>query len=71
MRVTPARVVVVVVTVLAVWFILMNRGTVRIHLWGFATINAAMWVVLLFMLLAGVVVGAFGYRRRQSRRGPD
>ncbi|WP_042422013.1 LapA family protein [Streptacidiphilus anmyonensis] len=67
-RVTGGRIVLLVVTVLAVWFILMNRTTVKIHLWGITTVNAPMWVVLLIMLLAGCVIGALGYMRMQARR---
>ena len=67
-RVTFGRIVVAVVTILAVWFILINRNTVKIHLWGITTVNAAMWLVLLVILLVGCLIGALGHRRRQARR---
>jgi uncharacterized integral membrane protein len=67
-RVTSRRIVLLVVTVLAVWFILVNRNLVKIHLWGIVTVNAAMWLVLLIMLLAGCLIGMLGYQRRQARR---
>ena len=67
-RVTSGRVLVAVLTVLAVWFILINRNMVKIHLWGITTINAPMWAVLLVMLLVGCLIGAFAQKRRQARR---
>ncbi|WP_042367270.1 LapA family protein [Streptacidiphilus neutrinimicus] len=67
-RVTTGRIVLAVVTVLAVWFILINRQSVKIHLWGLTTVNAPMWAVLLIMLLAGCVIGVLGYMRRQYRK---
>ncbi|MEZ0067824.1 putative integral membrane protein [Streptacidiphilus sp. MAP12-20] len=67
-RVTFGRIVLAVVTILAVWFILINRSTVKIHLWGITTLNAKMWLVLLIMLLAGCLIGTLSYMRRQARR---
>ncbi|WP_042384184.1 LapA family protein [Streptacidiphilus melanogenes] len=67
-RVTTGRIVLAVVTVLAVWFILINRQSVKIHLWGLTTVNAPMWAVLLIMLLAGCVIGVLGHMRRQYRK---
>jgi uncharacterized integral membrane protein len=59
---------VVVVAVLAVWFILMNTASVKIHLWGISTVSAPMWIVLLVMLLAGAGLGWLlrRYRDRAS-----
>ena len=67
-RVTSGRIVLAVVTILSVWFILINRNPVKIHLWGITVVNAPMWLVLLIMLLAGCVIGALAYMRRQARR---
>lgn len=68
MRVTPGRVVAAILTILAVWFVLINRYMVKIHLWGITTVNAPMWVVLLVMLLVGCLIGILVQRRRQARR---
>jgi uncharacterized integral membrane protein len=67
-RVTSGRIVLAVVTILAVWFVLMNRSEVKIHLWGITTVNAPMWAVLLIMLLAGCLIGVLGHMRWQARR---
>jgi uncharacterized integral membrane protein len=67
-RVTSGRILLAVVTVLAVWFILINRNMVKIHLWGITTIDAPMWAVLLIMLLAGCLIGVLGHMRSQARR---
>ncbi|WP_037603576.1 lipopolysaccharide assembly protein LapA domain-containing protein [Streptacidiphilus rugosus] len=67
-RVTAGRIVLAVVTVLAVWFILINRNTVKIHLWGITTVNAPMWLVLLIMLLAGCLIGVLAHMRSMARR---
>ncbi|MFC1412577.1 LapA family protein [Streptacidiphilus sp. N1-12] len=50
-------VVFVVVAVLAVWFILMNTASVKIHLWGLSTVTSPLWIVLLVILAVGAALG--------------
>ena len=66
--VTPKLVGGGVVAVLAVWFILMNTASVRIHLWGISVVTSPLWVVLAVMLVAGILVGWALVRYRGSRR---
>jgi putative membrane protein len=55
----------ILLVVLAVVFILQNRGETTIHvLW--MTVNSPLWLFLALMFLAGIVAGAF-YRRRKKR----
>ncbi|MBF0723171.1 LapA family protein [Sanguibacter inulinus] len=55
----------IVLVVLAVVFILQNRGETTIHvLW--MTVNSPLWLFLALMFLAGIVAGAF-YRRRKKK----
>jgi uncharacterized integral membrane protein len=53
----PIRVIAIgVIVVLAVWFLLANLDTVRIHFWVF-TVEAPLWIALLATLLAGFALG--------------
>lgn len=55
----------ILLVVLAVVFILQNRGETTIHvLW--VTVNSPLWLFLALIFLAGIVAGAF-YRRRKKR----
>ncbi|MBC3841575.1 LapA family protein [Streptacidiphilus sp. 4-A2] len=63
--VSARMVVIAVVAVLAVWFILMNTASVRIHLWG-SVVSAPLWLVLLVMLGAGMLLG-WALRRYRGR----
>lgn len=55
----------ILLVVLALVFILQNRGETTIHvLW--MTVNSPLWLFLALMFLAGIVAGAF-YRRRKKR----
>jgi uncharacterized integral membrane protein len=62
--VNARTVVFVVVAVLAVWFILMNTSSVKIHLWGLSTVSSPLWLVLAVMLVAGMLLGWFVRRYR-------
>ncbi|MEZ0066262.1 putative integral membrane protein [Streptacidiphilus sp. MAP12-20] len=57
-----------VLAILAVWFILMNTASAKIHLWGLSTVTMPMWVMLAVMLLVGIVLGWFGKRYRDNRK---
>lgn len=63
-RVTPNQWLALVVTVLAVVFILANRDQVSIE-FLLVTVTSPMWLILLIMFLAGVVAG---WLFRRSRR---
>ncbi|QMU69283.1 LapA family protein [Streptacidiphilus sp. P02-A3a] len=66
--VSPRTVAFVVVAILAVWFILMNTSSVRIHLWGLSTATSPLWFVLLVMLVAGILLGWALHRYRDGRK---
>lgn len=54
----------VVVAILAVWFVLMNTASAKIHLWGLSTVTSPLWIVLLVMVAVGFVLGWFLRRYR-------
>ncbi|MHA6758979.1 lipopolysaccharide assembly protein LapA domain-containing protein [Streptacidiphilus sp. PAMC 29251] len=58
----------VVVAILAVWFILMNTASVKIHLWGLSTATSPLWIVLLVILVVGVALGWLLRRYRERSR---
>lgn len=60
-------VIFVVVAILAVWFILMNTASAKIHLWGLSTVSAPLWVVLVLFLAVGMLMGWF-LRRYRDRK---
>ena len=62
--VNARTVVFAVVAILAVWFILMNTSSVKIHLWGLSTVSSPLWLVLAVMLVAGMLLGWFVRRYR-------
>ena len=62
--VNTRTVVFAVVAILAVWFILMNTSSVKIHLWGLSTVSSPLWLVLAVMLVAGMLLGWFVRRYR-------
>ncbi len=66
--VSTRTVVFAVVAILAVWFILMNTSSVKIHLWGLSTASSPLWFVLLVMLAAGIVLGWALFRYRDSKK---
>jgi uncharacterized integral membrane protein len=66
--VSTRTVVFAVVAILAVWFILMNTSSVRIHLWGVSVVTAPLWVVLVVILAAGMLLGWVVRRNRDGRR---
>ncbi len=66
--VNAKMVIAAIVVILAVWFILMNTASVKIHLWGLSTVSSPMWIFLLVMLVVGMALGWFGRRYRDSKR---
>ena len=54
---TTRSVVFLVVAILAVWFILMNTRSIKIHLWGISSVESPLWVVLLVVLAVGALLG--------------
>ena len=66
--VSARLVVFAVVAVLALWFILMNTASVRIHLWGLSTATSPLWFVLAVMLAAGILLGWALCRYRDSKK---
>ncbi|WP_407991160.1 lipopolysaccharide assembly protein LapA domain-containing protein [Kitasatospora sp. CMC57] len=62
----PTRVIaIVVIVVLAVWFLLANLDKVKIQFWVF-TVSAPLWIALLATLLAGAALGWL-MKGRQNR----
>lgn len=53
----------VVLGVLAVWFVVANTESVEIRLW-IPTVSLPLWVVLAITLLVGVAIGWLIARRR-------
>ena len=66
MTLGPRTIGALVILVAAVWFILVNRETVRIRLW-IPTVLAPMWLVLLITFCAGVLTGLLVLRGRRQR----
>ncbi|NEW44961.1 hypothetical protein [Nocardia cyriacigeorgica] len=62
-RVSPTQWVALVLTILAVIFILQNRTKVSIEILA-VTITSPMWVVLLLVFIVGWVAGVLTMRRR-------
>ncbi len=65
-RVEPSTWVGLALAVLAIAFVVQNRGEVRIELF-WLNVGAPMWLVLLLIFLVGWAVGGL-VRRRRSRR---
>ena len=66
--VNARTIVFVVVAALALWFILMNTASVKIHLWGISSVTSPLWVVLLVMIIVGMLLGWFLRRYRDRDR---
>ncbi|TDT95952.1 uncharacterized protein DUF1049 [Streptomyces sp. 846.5] len=64
LTVNARMVVFAVVAILALWFILMNTSSVKIHLWGLSTVSSPLWLVLAVILVAGMLLGWFVRRYR-------
>lgn len=65
-RVSPRQWAGLVVTVLAVVFVLMNRDEIPINLFGVQVTGPA-WIVLLLVFLVGWLVGVLTNRRGRKR----
>jgi lipopolysaccharide assembly protein A len=57
------QIVALVVAAVTLIFILQNRDTVQITFFAL-TVTAALWFVLLIVLVLGVVIGALATRRK-------
>ena len=64
---TPKVVIGGLIWIAALWFIIANNSTVRIHLWV-TWISARLWLVLLLTFVAGALVGFLTGRRRAKRK---
>ncbi|MGW8884986.1 LapA family protein [Streptomyces sp. NPDC055749] len=60
---TPARIAVVAVAVLAIVFICVNTADVTIRLW-IPEVTMPLWLALVGVFLAGGVCGGYVFRRR-------
>lgn len=54
---------IVILSVLAVWFIAANTGSVSVRLW-IPEVTLPLWLVLTVTLATGFVIGLFVARRR-------
>ncbi|MCX5400926.1 LapA family protein [Streptomyces sp. NBC_00102] len=63
---TPGRIVVAVIAVLAIVFICVNTGKVTIRV-IIPTVTMPLWLALLGVFLAGLVCGGYVFRRRRNR----
>ncbi|MFC5952922.1 DUF1049 domain-containing protein [Pseudonocardia lutea] len=61
--VSPRLVVALVVMVLALVFVLQNRGPVNVYLFTL-TLSAPLWLLLVVMIAVGLLVGVVVTRRR-------
>ena len=66
MTLSPKTILALLILAAAVWFILANRGTVRIRLW-IPVVLAPMWLVLLITFCAGMLTGMLVWRRKRQR----
>ncbi|MFG2631384.1 LapA family protein [Streptomyces sp. NPDC048473] len=57
---------IVLLTVIAIWFIAANTKSVEIRLWV-PTVTLPLWAVLTVTLLVGLVIGGFLAHRRAKR----
>jgi hypothetical protein len=55
-----------VIMAAALWFILANRGTVRIRLW-IPIVLAPMWLVLLLTFCAGMLTALLVWRGKRQK----
>ncbi|MET7767257.1 hypothetical protein [Nocardia sp. NPDC005366] len=64
-RISPTQWLALVLTVLAVFFVVENRNQVSIE-FLLIDITAPMWLILLVMFVIGWGVGRLSYRRRSA-----
>jgi uncharacterized integral membrane protein len=67
LTISPKVIIAAVITILAVWFILVNRGKVDITLWV-SKINASLWLVLVLFFAGGLVTGLLLQRNKKQQR---
>jgi uncharacterized integral membrane protein len=65
--ISPKIIIAAVITILAVWFILVNRGKVDITLWV-SNITASLWLVLLLFFAGGLITGLLLQRNKRQQR---
>ena len=58
---------VAVIVVAAVWFIIVNRQRVAIHLWV-PKVTAPLWLVLVIVFAGGLITGLLLQRRNKPPR---
>ncbi|QNG17355.1 LapA family protein [Rhodococcus triatomae] len=63
---TPARIVALALTALAVIFVLQNRDSTSINLF-WITVQSPMWFTLLAVFVVGLVTGVLTTSRRAKR----
>jgi putative membrane protein len=63
-RMSPRRIIVLVIVVLAALFIVQNRDTVQIGFFTL-TVTASLWLLLVIMFVLGAIVGVLAGRRRR------
>lgn len=61
-RITARYVVALVVAVLALVFVLQNRGPVNVYLFTL-TLSAPLWLLLVVMIAVGLIIGLVVRRR--------
>jgi uncharacterized integral membrane protein len=65
--VRPRVILAGLILVAAVWFIVVNRGRVKIELWV-PTVTAPLWLVLLITFAAGMLTEVLLQRGRNKKR---
>jgi uncharacterized integral membrane protein len=66
--ISPKLITAAVITVAAIWFIVVNRGRVGIYLWV-PKVTAPMWLVLLITFAGGLLTGLL-VRRNGKKSKP-
>ena len=64
--ITPKMIAIGIILILAIWFIVANRQTARIHLWV-PTVTAPMWLVLTITFAGGLLAGLLIRRGRKKQ----
>jgi uncharacterized integral membrane protein len=63
--VSPKMIVAAAISVAALWFMIVNRGTVAIYLWV-PKVTAPMWLVLLATFGGGLLTGILMKRGKKT-----
>ena len=62
--ISPKLITAAVITAVAIWFIVVNRGRVAIYLWV-PKVTAPMWLVLVLTFAGGLLAGLLISRNRK------